>query len=483
MGSSFTTRAIASDNINYSARSAASDTLLEINPSVRLTRKTARLSLDAAYTPRYYYYADDTFDSRLANDFNLNGRAEVVDDLLFMDARVVSAQRNQSVFNAVPTDAALASNQVGATRTYSITPSLRGTVRLGDVASWRSSYNVVRSESTGALANTLTSESFSGTLSGAPARVQWQADVTSVSTSSDRYRGTDRKSIVGSLNYRHDPALTFTLRYGYEDTNLSSSGGAGGPSRQGDVHGYGFRWTPDVRTQIRADVDQRVYARTNTINISHRLPRTAFNGSYTRTLTNRAQQILAPAGTVDLFDQLSLLEPFASIADPVERERLMEAELVARGLSRFIVGLSPVLSDNEFLLSRWQGSVTRTGARNSLTLSVFRTISDSTVGSAATNPADDFSRSAVITQRGWTMSYNHKVSSLSSLNLSLTSSKSSGVSTSGLSSNRDVLNATWTTRLGGYTTGSIGLRMTRATVSRGDVDENAVIATLSTRFN
>ncbi|OYW33932.1 MAG: hypothetical protein B7Z51_00330, partial [Methyloversatilis sp. 12-65-5] len=75
------------------------------------------------------------------------------------------------------------------------------------------------------------------------------------------------------------------------------------------------------------------------------------------------------------------------------------------------------------------------------------------------------------------------VSTDSSINLSLTTSKSDGSSGSGIGANRDVANATWTTRLGTRSNGSIGLRMTRATVTAGDVDENAVIATLTTRFN
>lgn len=470
-----TTRAIASDNINFSPTAPSSDTLLELNPTVRVTRKSPRLMLDAAYTPRYLYYTDDTYDSRLSQDFSGSGRFEVVDDFMFIDARAVSAQRNQSVFNAVPTDTTLASNQLSRTRTYSFTPSFVGTVRLGDVATWRSNYNVVRSETSGLAANALTSETFNGSLTGYPARIGWKVDVMSNRTESDRAAAVDRKSIVGSLIYRPDVTADFTVRYGYEDTNFSSQ-------RSGSTYGLGMGWNPSERTTFRADYDQRPYARTNNVNLTHRLPRSSLTASYSRNLTNRAEQLLSPTGTTDLVQTLSLIEPFASEPDPVLRQQMIEAYLRINGLSRYVVGLSPILSDRQYLQTRWQLSATRTGPRNTLSLSVFQTESDGGIGAIGPAVGDDFAASSVIRQRGWSATYSHRLGSVSSLSLSLTSSKSNG-RTQTLSSDRDVLNATWSTQFSPRTSGSIGLRMTRATVTAGDVDENAVIATLSTMFN
>ena len=470
-----TTRAIASDNINFSPTAPSSDTLLELNPSVRVTRKSPRLTLDAAYTPRYLYYTQDTYDSRLSQDFNGSGRFEVIDDFMFIDARAISAQRNQSVFNAVPTDATLAANQLSRTRTYSFTPSFMGTMRLSDVATWRSNYNMVRSETSGLAANTLTSETFHGSLTSYPARLGWKVDVMSNRTESDRSASVNRKSIVGSLIYRPDATADFTVRYGYEDTNFASQ-------RSGSTYGLGMGWNPSERTTFRADYDQRPYARTNNVNLTHRLPRTSFTASYSRNLTNRAEQLLAPTGTTDLVQSLSLIEPFASEPDPVLRQQMIEAYLRANGLSRYVVGLSPILSDRQYLQTRWQMSATRTGPRNTLSLSVFQTESDGGIGAIGPAVGDDFAASRVIRQRGWTATYSHRMGSVSSLSVSFTSSKSDG-RTQTLSSDRDVLNTTWSTQFSPRTTGSIGLRMTRATVTAGDVDENAVIATLSTMFN
>lgn len=477
VSSGATTRAINSDNINLSATNPQSDTLIEFNPNVRITRVSPRLTLDANYTPRYMHYADDTFDSRLSNAFNVSGRAEVIDDLFFLDLRAVSAQRNQSVFNAVPTSDTLASNQLSETRTYSITPAFRGTVRLGDVATWKSSYNVTRSEVSGPNSNTLTTETFNGTLAGRPAKLGWQVNVSSVKTESDNSGTTDRKRIFGSLIYRPDVEVSLTTRLGYEDTSNLSRQSAGNAT-----YGVGVNWQPGPRTSMRADWDHRPFGQTNTFSFSHRLPRTFLTASYNRSLTSRAEQFLSPSGTLDRFEFLSTQEPFASIADNTLRELAMAQFLQGQNLPRFVNVLSQIVSDRQFLQSRWQLSATYTGPRGTVSLSYFRTISDSSVDTAGVVPGEDFALSPVITQQGWTAIYNHRLTAASSVNLSLTTSKSNGSSSTGIGADRDVLNATWTHKLGAYSNGSIGLRMTRATVTAGDLDENAVIASVSTQF-
>ncbi|MFH1813660.1 MAG: TIGR03016 family PEP-CTERM system-associated outer membrane protein [Pseudomonadota bacterium] len=478
-----TTRAITSDNINFSPNDPASDTLVEVNPGVSVRRVSPRINLTAAYTPRYFHYVDETFSSRVSHAFNVNGRFEVIDDLFFMDVRAVAGQQNTSVFNAVPTDNTLSPNQLSNTRTYSITPSFRGKVRLGEVATWSSSLSTVRTESTGNLGS-VSSETFNGALEGLPAKLGWRVDVSSTSTESDR-GSTKRERITGSLIYRPDVSFQLSVRYGFEKGNVFNSGRSPGDQGFQGTYGAGIVWTPTPRTSIRADIDNRPFANTSSLSATHRMARMSFSATHARTLTNRAQQLLQPSGVVDRFDSLSLLEPFASLTDPIQREQLMTAFLDSQGISRYIVGLSPILTDSVFLQTRSQISLSRVGARNTMSLSLFLTESDSGVGSPLAATGDDFSRASVIRQHGWNASYSHRIGSKSSLAFSYSSTQSNGRSTSlsGLSSNRDVLNATLSTALGARTNGSIGLRMTRATVISGDVDENAVIATLNTRFN
>ncbi|HEY9192781.1 MAG TPA: TIGR03016 family PEP-CTERM system-associated outer membrane protein [Methyloversatilis sp.] len=476
---SLTTRMIVTDNINYSATKAKSDQLLEVNPSISVRRTSPRLQFIGEYTPRYFHYAEDTFPSRLSHAFNLNGRLEVIDDFFFLDAKAISSEQNRSVFNAVPTDNASAANQLNRTRTYSLTPSLRGNVRLGDVALWSSSLNSVRSESSGTQ-GAISSDTFTAALVSTPAKIGWRVDASSVSTNSDRGGDSQRDRITGGLVFRPDSTLSLTARYGYENSDFP---GAPKNSNNKDTYGGSVQWTPTPRTSLSADIDKRPYATTSTLNATHRLPRLVFNVSHSRNLTNRAQQALQPSGVFDLFDSLSLMEPFASIADTGQREQAMATYLRDNGLTRYVTGLSSILTDREFLQTRSQVSATYTGIRNTLSLSVFQTNNDSGVGSSGGIAKDDFSLARAIRQHGWSATYAYRLSAISSLSLNLSGSRSSGRTGGSLSSDRDTLNATWNTKLGARTNGSIGFRMTRATVRDGDVDENAVIATLTTRFN
>jgi len=147
LSTSASVQMIVSDNINFSPVAPSSDVLTEVTPTVDLRRSSPRLKLNANYSPRMMYYADDTFPSRIANNMSANGSFEVVDDIFFLDAKASQTQRRRSVFNAQPN---LLNSTLGdstETRVFSLSPSMRGTVRLGDIATWKSTYTIARSES------------------------------------------------------------------------------------------------------------------------------------------------------------------------------------------------------------------------------------------------------------------------------------------------------------------------------------------------
>ncbi len=331
-----TTRMIVSDNINFSATRPQSDSLIEVNPGISVRRVSPRINVTGAYTPRYFHYVDETFSSRLSHAFNLNGRLEVIDDFFFLDVRAAASQQNNSVFNAVPTDNASVSNQLNNTRTYSVSPSFRGKVRLGDIATWSSNFTTVRTESTGGL-SAFSSETFSGALEGTPAKLGWRIDVSSTSTDSSRTGGdTKRDRVTGALIFRPDVTVQLTTRYGVERGNLAS--GQSNVSSQGNqaTYGLGVVWTPTPRTSFRAEIDKRPYANTSSLNATHRMARMSFSASHARTLTNRAEQLLRPTGVVDLFDSLSdadkkIVEEAAAEANTyqVKLSRDREAEQLA----------------------------------------------------------------------------------------------------------------------------------------------------------
>ncbi|MBU0603289.1 MAG: TIGR03016 family PEP-CTERM system-associated outer membrane protein [Gammaproteobacteria bacterium] len=466
-------RVIQSDNINFSPTAPSSDTLTEVTPTVSIRRNSPRLKLKANYSPRLLYYADDTFDSRMANNLSADGTLEVVDDLFFLNGRASITERARSAFNAEPN---LANNTVGQTtqsRVFALSPSMRGTVRLGDVATWTSNYTIARSDSS-TRDDALTTRTLTATLKGAPAKLGWKADYSSRTADSSTSNNSERDSVVGSLIYRPDVELELTGRYGYEKTTLSRR-------RDGATYGLGVVWTPTPRTSVTFDRDERPYGSTAKFNLSHRLPRTAFTAGYSRSIVSSIDTQLEN-NFQDLYDQIALTEPYASIADPVDRQLAIEADARAGRIPGVGALGTDVLTDSEFLRTRWQLSAVHNGARNTLSLTMYRSTNDSGTGSGGTLTGD-FLLSPVIVQKGWTVGLSHRLGSISSLNFSLSSYDTSGGRVTSQQTTRNIFNATYSTALGTRTSGSIGLRMMRGTVTAGDVDENALIATVNTRFN
>lgn len=467
-------RMIQSDNIGFSPTAPASDTLTEMTPTIGITRNSPRLKLNAHYAPRLLYYFEDTFASRISNNLNADGTLEVVDDLFFLNGRASVSERRKSVFNAQPN---LVNNTVGdssQSRVFALSPSMRGKFRLGDIATWSSNYTIARSELS-SQEGAMTARTLTGTLQGTPAKLGWKADYSSRTTESDTSGSTDRDSLVGSLIFRPDVEIELTGRYGYEKSSL-------GTRRDGATYGAGVVWTPTPRTSFSLDGDEHPYGSTAKFNLSHRLPRTAFNATYTRSIVSRIDTLLEGAGLQELYDALALTEPYASIVDPIERQEAIEADARAGRIPGLGSVDSPVLSDNEFLRTRWQVSAVHTGARNSLSLTMFKSTSDSGTGSSGALTGD-FLLSPVVEQKGWTVGLSHRLGSTSSLSFSFSSSDTNGSRSAQAQTKRDIFNATLSTAFGARTSGSIGLRMMRGTVTTGDVDENALIATMNTRFN
>lgn len=71
VSASAATNVIISDNINFSPIAPSSDVLTEVTPTLGIRRSSPRLKLDATYSPRMMYYADDTFPARIANNMNV----------------------------------------------------------------------------------------------------------------------------------------------------------------------------------------------------------------------------------------------------------------------------------------------------------------------------------------------------------------------------------------------------------------------------
>lgn len=476
-------RATYSDNIRMRPTNERSDIVVEAAPRISLSGRAPRLTFTGSYAPRQITYLNDSQPGRLSHSLNANGRLEVVDDFFFLDGAAAMSEHNTSVFGVQDPNNLVSGTSADrtSTRTFSLSPSFRGTLRLWDIAAWQSSYKVTQSDTSSSAAGSVRSEIYTGALIGTPAKWSWRADITQQTTTPDVGRKSERDSLIGSLIFRPDTTLQLTGRYGIDKyTGAQNRFGTGGQT--GSTHGVGVRWNPTPRTDLTFNRDWRVFGTTSNVTAQHRMGRSAFNVNYSRTLSTRAERLLGQVGVLDMAELLAQTNEFQVYTDPVERLQKAEQALALNGIPRYVSLYSPILSDREYFSTNLRFGGVHTGSRDTFSWSIFRSNSDSSLGTLGVPTLGDFASSGAIEQKGWTLSLAHRLSPDTSLNVAWTATETTGTRTAGLKTERDTLNATLSTRLGAKTTGSIGLRVTRASTVNGDVDENAVIASIGTRF-
>jgi uncharacterized protein (PEP-CTERM system associated) len=94
---------------------------------------------------------------------------------------------------------------------------------------------------------------------------------------------------------------------------------------------------------------------------------------------------------------------------------------------------------------------------------------------------DEFSSFSTLTSRLASVALSHRLSSESSLNASITHTRSEGVGTRSAQTERSMFNVGLSKHLGPKTTGDLTYRFQRAT-GAADFTENMIMATLSMRF-
>jgi uncharacterized protein (PEP-CTERM system associated) len=193
-----------------------------------------------------------------------------------------------------------------------------------------------------------------------------------------------------------------------------------------------------------------------------------------------AQQ-LARAGQGTAFD-LVFNALASQIPDPALRAEATRLILNGAGIPADLNIPSGALTTRVFVDRRREASVAFLGVRNTVTLAVFS--SDRRALTEGDRSTDDFDQSTDIRERGFSASWAHNLTAMTSMNLLGWWSESMG-SSSSQETDQWNLSLLLTTRLGPRTDGTLGLRYVRfddTGNSANSYRENAVTAALVYRF-
>ena len=114
-------------NVNLSDV-AVSDLVTEITPTLHITEKTPRTSLNGSIAVQGLLYArTGAENNQLYPLANLLGNAELVDRFFFVEAAVVASQQFFTPFGAQPVNIANATDNRYTSVTYRVSPYIQGT--------------------------------------------------------------------------------------------------------------------------------------------------------------------------------------------------------------------------------------------------------------------------------------------------------------------------------------------------------------------
>ncbi len=367
----FTPRAEArvswSDNIRLGQQGERhSDFVTEAEPGFALSAKGHRFNLDADYSADLLWYLRGQGDTGLRHKLNAGLGAELLDELLFIDAKALVGQQAISPFGEQFTD----NIHAAANRTVyaaSVSPVLRQ--RLGNVAhgELRYAHDTFRSNND-ALAGSDTERAMIELKSGSAFQtlgwgLQAQAERAAYVRSGSIVNSARRADV--NIKLMHTLALTASVgyeRYGY--TALETL-------PQGSSHMTGFSWRPSSRTVVEAQAGHRFFGDSYALNASHRMRLGALMLSYQEDITTAQAQFRI--GTIDstsaFLDRLWMVV----VPDPAQRKDKIDAFLREAGSPLGVPGATNAFSNRYFLQKALQANIAAQGARNLLMLTAHGT--------------------------------------------------------------------------------------------------------------
>ena len=470
------------DNARPGQGQKQSDFITSVTPAVRIDGKGGRVSGNLNFSWQQNFYANESRYNNDQTSLSATGKAELIEQWLFMDASANIAQNANSVFATQTVGNELVNNNRGTTTSYQWSPYVQGYL-------WGSLNYELRYRNTQTTADTgvystgsgVDSQAWNGRLSGATpfSLLGWSLTAEDQRTTFSA-RDTKSSRVLGTLEYRFDPQLKFNVSAGQESDNYSNFN-----TQNRTVSGYGLDWAPTERTKLKLAKEKRSFGNGHTIDFSHRTALTAWKFTDTRSVVIPAQQFTTAA--ISTAYDLLFLQLASSIPDPVARAQAVSMLLQSAGIPANSLIYGNIMTSQPFIQRSQQASVSLTGANNTVTFSVQRS-SNEQIGTGIST-LDDFALSQNIRQSGFSGSWAHKLSPDSNLTLNALTSRSRG-DTSTLDSRLRSLSLLYTTRLGSKTTASLGLRQnnydnasyTNTSYTTGDYTEHAITGTVSASF-
>ena len=462
-----------SDNINLSSTDRQSGFISQLAPGVRIDARTARLKMFLDYSLNGLRYSTGKSTNQAQNLLNAFGTLEAIDNWLFLDFSGNISQQVINPFGVQAPSGIYNSRNLTETSTYRLSPYIKG--QLAGSADYFLRYNTSVTNYQNSSLSNITLSQWIGQVRGNTTfqNLNWAVDGSQQNTDYSRGRNYDDGRLRGVLTYKLFPELSLSGSAGWETNNYQSINNEGQ-----STYGYGINWTPTERTQVSGFQEQRFFGNGYNVLLSHRFPLSSIRYTAIRDVSLIPNQFTTSGmGTVyDLyFDQLASLIP-----DPVARAAYVTNLLNQLGVAPNAQAVNDYAAQRPRVRSSQQLTYVLYGARNSLTLVAARNESEAlTVFGQNTGIPGEASR---VLQQGFTVSYGHRLTPLTGLNLLGSRMESQSGLTNALNTTMTTYQIGVSSRFGPKTVGSLNLRRSEFDSDTNPYTENALVGSLTMFF-
>lgn len=459
------------DNVRLSNSARQSEQVTEISPGIHIGMDGARIKGFFDYALTGVYYAQNSAPSRTQQALNTFGSVEAVDNWAFVDFSGSISQQAVSAFGTQSIDNTAINANRAEVSSYRISPYVRG--RLGDLASYEARYSRAVTGSDAVDASGVTAVDGSVKVSGASAfrNLGWSANASRQKVDYNAGRPTEADQLNLSLSYTITPQLSVSVSGGREANNYTSF-----DKQSYSTNSVGVSWSPSAMTRVSASRGQRSFGDTHSLSLEHRTARTVWRFSDSKDVAvTPNQQVLGSLGSVYdlLYNQFASVEP-----NEAARAQLVSAYLQTYGISPNAVVVGSFLTSALSLQRRQDLSFALLGVRDTITFIATR--GESNRLDTLSGGIDDFTRSAVVRQRGFSVNYAHRLTPEYSLAVLVSQQNTTGALAAQDSTLR-FINISLTGRVGKRATVAMGVRRV---VSSGasPYAENAITGNLTVQF-
>ena len=477
--------ATLTDNASQRANNAEGSLIIGVTPGFSLVSKGSRrvqASLQYGLTDVVRFGGADDHD--IFHNLNATGKAEVVEDFLFVDAY---ARISQELISLQGSSADATTNSRNRTNvgTYLFSPYIRQ--RFGTFAEAE-----VRTTASGAIfGNNSAADSevlaFSAHLASGTRfnDLRWALDYSIREASNRNARDTTLERASLYLGYVLTPHFRVFGTVGRDSNDYLSS-----TSTSGSSYSVGFGWAPSRRTNLEAAIGERYFGRTYSLAASHRTRQTQWQIRYAEDVSDITQQLLTATSAV-YYDCGTSIQKAGPDGQPPSAgctsRPITAGEIIATIMTRYPGTTAKTLQD---LGLASLASVSGIYILKSLTAGVNWDVGRLGFGVSAQDTrrlyqvlgdAEDHIRGVA-----GSVTYRLAPQTTASAALALTRTTFDTALAGGISREEDVtsLSVGMTHRFSPRLTGGVSARHTQrdSSVANGSYDENAITATANMQF-